>query len=98
MIRVVCKGKLKPNVKVEDYLSLAREVVVETRKEKGCIMYTYHQDINDPSILTTIEEWENEEAIQLHNKSEHVMKIVPELRKMRESTEINHYKEVSHRV
>ena len=42
MIRVVCKGKLKPGVEVEEYLSLAREVVVETRKEKGCIMYTYH--------------------------------------------------------
>ncbi|QCJ42159.1 antibiotic biosynthesis monooxygenase [Bacillus sp. S3] len=94
MIRVVCKGKLKPGVKVEEYLSLAREVVVETRKEKGCIMYTYHQDINDPSILTTMEEWEDEGAIQKHNKSEHVLKIVPELRKLRESTEINYYREV----
>ena len=94
MIRVVCKGKLKPGVEVEEYLSLAREVVVETRKEKGCIMYTYHQDINDPSILTTIEEWEDEEAIKQHNKSEHVLKIVPELRKLRESTEINNYREV----
>ncbi len=77
MIRVVCKGKLKPCVEVEEYLSLAREVVVETRKEKGCIMYTYHQDINDPSILTTIEEWEDEEAIKQHNKSEHVFKNCP---------------------
>lgn len=94
MIRVVCKGKLKPGVNVEEYLSLAREVVAETRKEKGCIIYTYHQDINDPSILTTIEEWEDEESIKQHNKSKHVMKIVPELRKLRESTEINQYREV----
>ena len=84
MIRVVCKGKLKPGVDVEEYLSLAREVVVETRKEKGCIMYTYHQDINDSSILTTIEEWEDEEVIKQHNKSEHVLKIIQELRKLRE--------------
>ncbi|MFD0826858.1 putative quinol monooxygenase [Neobacillus sp. M.A.Huq-85] len=94
MIRVVCKGKLKPGIKIEDYLILAREVVSETRKEKGCIMYTLHEDINDPSIITTIEEWENEEVIKQHNKSEHVLKIVPELRKMRESTEINHYREM----
>jgi quinol monooxygenase YgiN len=40
MIRVVCKAKLKSGVNVEEYLILAREVVTETRKEKGCIMYT----------------------------------------------------------
>ena len=94
MIRVVCKAKLKPGVKVEDYLILAQEVVAETRKEKGCIMYTLHEDINDPTILTTIEEWVDQEAINQHNKSQHIMKMVPELRKLRESTEINHYKEV----
>jgi quinol monooxygenase YgiN len=94
MIRVVCKAKLKTGVNFEEYLILARKVVTETRKEKGCIMYTLHEDINDSSIITTIEEWENEEVINQHNKSEHVMKIVPKLRKWRESTEINLYKEV----
>lgn len=94
MIRVVCKGKLKPDADIEEYLSLAREVVLETRKEKGCRMYTYHQDINDLTILTTIEEWENEEALQQHNQSEHIRRLVPELRKMRESTEINIYREI----
>ena len=94
MIRVVCKGKLKPEANIEEYISLAREVVLETRKEKGCIMYTYHQDIQDPSILTTIEEWENEEALQQHNQSEHIRRTVPELRKMRESTELNIYREI----
>ncbi|WP_338449507.1 putative quinol monooxygenase [Niallia oryzisoli] len=94
MIRVVCKGKLKPGANVEEYLSLARQVVAETRKEQGCKMYTYHQDINDPSIITTIEEWDDEEAIKEHNQSGHVLKIVPKLREMRESTEINLYREV----
>jgi hypothetical protein len=32
MIRVVCKVKLKPGVEVEEYLIMAREVVLETRK------------------------------------------------------------------
>ena len=34
MIKVVCKGKLKPGVKVEEYLIMAREVVSETQKKK----------------------------------------------------------------
>jgi quinol monooxygenase YgiN len=94
MIRIVAKGKLKPDVKVEDYLKLARELVTETNKEKGCISYLLHEDINDPSIVTMIEKWVDEEAIKQHNSSEHVLKIVPELRKLRESTEINLYREI----
>ncbi len=39
MIRVVAKGKLKPGVKVEEYLKLAKELVIETNKENGCISY-----------------------------------------------------------
>lgn len=41
-----------------------------------------------------LEEWEDEEAINQHNKNENVGKLVQELRKLRESTEINHYREV----
>ncbi|RDW21377.1 antibiotic biosynthesis monooxygenase [Oceanobacillus arenosus] len=96
MIRVVCKAKLKPGVDIEEYLNLAREVVKETRKEKGCIMYTLNEDINDSSILTNIEEWVDEEALNQHNKSEHVLNIVPKLRELRESTEINLYREVKY--
>lgn len=94
MIKVVCKIKLKPGVKADEYLRMAREVVTETRKEKGCITYTINEDINDPTILAMLEEWENEETLDEHNRSDHVVKIVPELRKLRESTELNIYKEV----
>ncbi|RLL41332.1 antibiotic biosynthesis monooxygenase [Oceanobacillus piezotolerans] len=94
MIKVVCKVKLKPGVKIEEYLIMAREVISETRKEKGCITYTLNEDSHDPTILTMLEEWVDEEALNEHNKSEHVIKIVPELKKLRESTEINIYREV----
>ena len=94
MIKVVFKVELKPGVKIEEYLIMARELVSETRKEKGCTAYALHEDINDPTIITTLEEWTDEEALNQHNKSEHVLKIVPELRKFRESTEINIYREL----
>ncbi|EKN62735.1 hypothetical protein BABA_24986 [Neobacillus bataviensis LMG 21833] len=95
MIRVVAKGRLKPGVRVEDYVILAKELVAETRKEKGCLSYALHEEINDPAILTMIEEWVNEEALEQHNQSVHVLKIVPELRKLRESIEVNIYREVN---
>ncbi|MFJ7726847.1 putative quinol monooxygenase [Neobacillus sp. NPDC097160] len=94
MIRVVAKGKLKPGVRVEDYVMLAKELVAETRKENGCLSYALHEEVNDPTILTMLEEWADEEALGLHNQSVHVLKIVPELRKLRESIEVNIYREV----
>ena len=57
-------------------------------------MFTLHEDIHDPSILTTIEEWVDEQAIDDHNKNEDVWRYVKELRKIREYTEINTYREV----
>lgn len=94
MIKVVAKGILKQGVKAEDYIVKARELVSETQKEKGCISYVLHQDINDPSIITMLEEWVDEEALNQHNQTEHVRRIVPGLRELRESTEINIYREV----
>ncbi|WP_449539122.1 putative quinol monooxygenase [Ferdinandcohnia sp. Marseille-Q9671] len=94
MIKVVCKIKLKPEVTIEEYINLAKEVITETRKEKGCITYTLNQDINDPSIISMLEEWEDEESLNQHNNTKHVVEIVPELRKLRESTELNLYKEL----
>lgn len=94
MIKVVCKIKLKSEVTIEEYINLAKEVITETRKEKGCITYTLNQDINDPSIISMLEEWEDEESLNQHNNTKHVLEIVPELRKLRESTELNLYKEL----
>ena len=94
VIKVVCKAKLKQGVDFEEYLKIAREVVSVTKREKGCIMFTLHEDIHDPSILTTIEEWVDEQAIDDHNKNEDVWRYVKELRKIREYTEINTYREV----
>ena len=94
MLRVVAKGKLKSDVNKEEYLKIARELVTETNKETGCISYILHEDINDPTIVTMIEEWVDEEALNQHNASEHVRNLVPGLREMRESTEINLYREV----
>ncbi|WP_235847084.1 putative quinol monooxygenase [Neobacillus niacini] len=94
MIKVVAKAKLKPGVSVEDYLIQAKELVAETRKEEGCITYALHQDINDSSIVTMLEEWVDEESLNQHNQTEHVKRIVPGLRELRESSEINIYREV----
>ena len=80
--------------KVYEAKELIQELVEETCKEKGCISYKLFQDINDPKILTLIEEWENRESLDMHIKSDHYNRIIPFIRELRIDTEINIYEEV----
>lgn len=93
MIKIVFKSKLKPDIK-EEYLKIITELITETRKEDGCISYDLFEDVKDPLILTLIEEWRDEEAIERHNNTGHFTRIVPELRKFREYGEMNLYKKL----
>jgi len=57
----------------------------------GCIAYSLYKDINNPSILTMIEEWESTEALDVHKQTEHFTRIVPMVGKLRKSSELNIY-------
>ena len=46
--------------------------VVPTRQEKGCLRYDLHVDLDDPTKLTFIEEWESREDLEKHGRSEHI--------------------------
>ena len=91
MLKVVAKGFFYEE-KVDQALKLYEELVRETQKEVGCISYNLYQDVNDRSILTVLEEWENVECLENHIKTEHFSRIVPEISKLRISAEINKYK------
>ncbi|WP_313339464.1 putative quinol monooxygenase [Sedimentibacter sp.] len=90
MIKVVAKGTYFDG-KAEEVIELFKELVSETRKEKGCISYSLFRDVKNASILTMIEEWENREALDAHMKTEHFMRIVPIISKLRIDSELNIY-------
>lgn len=79
MIKVVAKNYIQEG-KFEDILDLYKELVEKTIKEPGCIKYELYQDINNPRILTMIEEWESIEALDAHEKTEHFVRIFPLLK------------------
>ncbi len=54
--------------------------VEKVRQENGNIRYEYFFPIDDPDTVLLIDEWENEEAIDLHHKSE-MMETIASLRK-----------------
>ncbi|MDA0524362.1 putative quinol monooxygenase [Methanococcoides alaskense] len=78
MITIVAKTKVRENKK-QEFLKITEELIQKSQNEEGCISYDLYEDIADPYTLTFIESWEDMEAIDLHNKAEHFMKIVPKL-------------------
>ncbi|MDR3296524.1 MAG: antibiotic biosynthesis monooxygenase [Clostridiales Family XIII bacterium] len=76
MIKVVAKHLIKEG-HTEDVLKVFRELVAETRKEDGCIAYGVHQKIEDPLVLTMLEEWESMEHLKAHMKTAHFVTLIP---------------------
>jgi quinol monooxygenase YgiN len=93
MISVVAKNIVKNN-RTEEFKSLAKEMIKETLKEKGCIEYSIYEDSEKNNILTFIEKWENMEVLKAHFETPHFKKIVPQFQELSEGGDINIYKEI----
>lgn len=92
MILIVAKSVVKPG-KVEEFLKLTKPLIEESNKEEGCIEYVLYEDISNSHILTFVEKWTDQEAIDIHNSSPHFKRIVPTLAPLCEAaTEVALYK------
>jgi quinol monooxygenase YgiN len=79
MIKVVAKQFVKPG-KLEEFLPVAKLLVEETnRKDAGCLKYEMYQDLANPLIVTVIEEWESQEALDKHMKAAHFVGAIPKI-------------------
>ena len=48
------------------------KVLAETRKEDGCIVYCFAEDLLEPGLIRIYEEWESREALEGHQNSAHI--------------------------
>ena len=94
MIKIVAENYIKEEYQKE-FLKLTKELIILSREEKGNISYHLYQDINDDSHFTFIEEWQNQEAIDVHNQTKHFTTIVPQIKSFAsKSSRAIKYKEV----
>jgi quinol monooxygenase YgiN len=95
MIKVIAKQFVKKD-KLEDFLPIARFLVEETnKKDAGCIKYEMYQDLNDPLVVTVMEEWESQEALDSHMKAGHFTESIPKIGACCEKpADINLYKKL----
>ncbi|WP_282014641.1 putative quinol monooxygenase [Marinifilum flexuosum] len=94
MIEAVSKLFAKED-KIEKLISMFKEMIEPTKKEKGYILYEMYQDKDNPSVLIVLEQWETKEDFDAHCSSEHFYRIVPQmLACMEKESEVN----ICHRV
>ena len=79
MIKIVAENYIKEEYR-EEFLKITKELIILSREESGNISYHLYHDIHDESHFTFIEEWKNQEAIDLHNQTKHFTTIVPQIK------------------
>ncbi|TCK89086.1 quinol monooxygenase YgiN [Natranaerovirga hydrolytica] len=95
MIRIIVKQFVKPDL-IDRYIEIMKEMVAKTRElDEGCIEYGLFQDSKDPQIITLIEGWESQHALDKHMDSTHFKEIIPPLSTFFEKPEeVNIYRPV----
>lgn len=78
-IVLIARLKVKKD-SVEEARRAALSIIEDSRHEAGCLNYDFHQAINDETIFIWHETWANEEAIQIHGKSNHFKKFSEEVK------------------
>lgn len=58
-----------------DAIELLKKLVIETRREKGCIQYELYEDNRNKGVFFIHENWESNEDLHNHQVSEHMMKF-----------------------
>ena len=66
--------------KADEFQAVAKKLVEETRKEKGCIFYECCKNSDDPSKYIMMEKWESDESIEAHMQTAHFLELIPKMR------------------
>lgn len=70
---IIVAGTVRiPEDKIEALKPTASATLAATRKEKGCILYSYAFDIEDRGLLRIFEKWESRAHLDQHLKQPHM--------------------------
>lgn len=78
MLKVIAEDFIKPEA-IGLVTPLYAELVALTRLEERCIAYELHIDQKDPGHFVFVEEWPDRAALDAHCRSEHFIRLVPQI-------------------
>lgn len=94
MVTVTAKFIVDLN-NIEEFITLSKELIKNTRIEKGCIKYELYQDNKEINVFSIIEEWSDNDVLEMHLNSSHFLEIIPRLQTLTiQPIEINVYSKI----
>lgn len=65
-------------------------LVAPTLAEKGCHIYSFYRDLDDPSLFLCFEQWDSRADLDAHGDTPHVQAFLQEFGPVIERWESNH--------
>lgn len=81
MIVLVLKIEVQEGKK-EEFIKIAKLMVAGSQKEAGNIEYNVYEELDEINTVAFIEKWENQEALDLHEKMEHFTTNIGKLKSL----------------
>lgn len=70
---IIVAGTVRvPEDKIDALMPVARATLAATRKEAGCIVYSYAFDVEDRGLVRIFEQWESLAHLEAHFKQPHM--------------------------
>jgi quinol monooxygenase YgiN len=69
--RVIARLFIKPE-SIMVFKKLSAQMVEKTNKEEGCIFYSLFEDVARPGEFLFYEEYKDQAALEIHQKSEYL--------------------------
>ncbi|MBQ3615912.1 MAG: antibiotic biosynthesis monooxygenase [Anaerotignum sp.] len=82
MILLIAKNTVQKG-KQQEFTELAKEMIINTRQEPGCVYYDLAANQNDEQVYYFIEKYKDEEAVEYHRGTAYFQTIVPKLGALR---------------
>jgi len=71
---IIVAGTVRiPEDKIEALRPVALATLTATRKEAGCLLYSYAFDVEDRGLLRIFEQWETRAHLEAHFKQPHMV-------------------------
>jgi quinol monooxygenase YgiN len=71
MLIVIVEAVTASHEDAERLIAQGRLLVAATRREEGCLSYSFAQDILDPAIVRVTERWQDSALMQAHLAAPH---------------------------
>ncbi len=93
MILIIAKALVK-NGCWNDFKKTAKELVDNSRMEKGCLEYSIYKDKDNNSTMTFVEKWKDNSSLKEHEETQFFKEKIDKLEGYSHEIEISLHNEV----